>query len=111
MSDNDRQELNTEAVPFFARYLEDQDYQEELSEEESQHIGGGRRPLIQTKKAPSDNEEVCGGGFVTTMKYPSDNEEGGGGSVVTLKFPSDNEEGGGGVIKHKHPSNKKDLQK
>lgn len=88
MSDINKQNLNGKAVPFFARYLEGQGY-EELSEKEVESIRGGYCHIKQTRKAPSDNEEI----IATTMKYPSDNEEGGGGGlIVTLKAPSDSDE-------------------
>ncbi|WP_437503281.1 microviridin/marinostatin family tricyclic proteinase inhibitor [Sorangium sp. So ce1099] len=62
MADIDR---DHEQVPFFARFLEDQ-------------------KRIRTG--------VKAGGGATTLKYPSDNEDGGGGGVVTLKYPSDSDE-------------------
>jgi hypothetical protein len=84
MSDNDRSDFNSQAVPFFARYLEGQ-FCEDLSEEEM--------------------EAVQGGTTFVTLKYPSDNEEGGhGGGVITNKFPSDKEDWGGGVVTRKYPS-------
>ena len=46
MSEQDKQELNSKAVPFFARYLEGQ--LEDLSEEEMKAVGGGRG--LMTKK-------------------------------------------------------------
>jgi hypothetical protein len=55
------------SVPFFARFLEAQDY-----------------PQVQS--------DVKAGPHFHTLKYPSDNEEGGG--YVTLKYPSDDDEGG-----------------
>ena len=73
MSNKDKQELNSQAVPFFGRYLEGQ-----LCED-----GGGS----VTEKYPSDNEE---GSDPMTRKFPSDNEE--DDSPVTLKYPSDNED-------------------
>ncbi|MBD2201143.1 microviridin/marinostatin family tricyclic proteinase inhibitor [Calothrix sp. FACHB-1219] len=94
MSDIKLHDLDSPAVPFFARYLEGQ-YSEELSEEELSGVGGGIR--FATKKYPSDHEN--GGGITkprkddiaVTLKYPSDNEEGGGG-IVTKKAPSDTDE-------------------
>ena len=75
MSDINKHNLKAKAVPFFARYLEAQGY-EDLSEEESAGIrggiGGSSQPV--TMKAPSDHEDG-GGGFLTTMKYPSDSDE------------------------------------
>jgi hypothetical protein len=73
MSDINKQDLNSEAVPFFARYLEGQ-VCEELSEEEMEVVRGGD-------------------GNTTTLKYPSDQEDGGG-TVMTQKFPSDQEDSG-----------------
>ncbi len=73
MSDQNKEDLNSEAVPFFARFLEGQSA-EEMSDEEM--------------------EAVKGGGDAMTMKYPSDQEDGGGGGAVTMKYPSDSEEGG-----------------
>lgn len=91
MSDMDKQKLNEKALPFFIRYLEEQDCQE-LSEEELTSVKGGCGiGKITTRKYPSDNEDVSGG-KVVTLKYPSDNEDVGGGGVVTLKYPSDNED-------------------
>ncbi|MBW4614010.1 MAG: microviridin/marinostatin family tricyclic proteinase inhibitor [Desmonostoc vinosum HA7617-LM4] len=77
--------LDSQAVPFFARFLEGQSL-EDLSEEEMDKVGGGCR--VMTRKYPSDQEDGHGKGGVTE-KFPSDNEDGG---VVTLKFPSDNED-------------------
>ncbi|WP_434043075.1 MULTISPECIES: microviridin/marinostatin family tricyclic proteinase inhibitor [Sorangium] len=63
------QEENAEAVPFFARFLEDQ-------------------KRVRTG--------VKAGKAATTLKYPSDNEDGGGGGgdpiATTLKYPSDGDE-------------------
>ena len=70
----DQQEPNSEAVPFFVRYLEGQ--LEKLSEEEA--------------------ESICGGNDIMTRKFPSDQEDGPG--PVTLKFPSDQEDGCGGPL-------------
>lgn len=111
---NDKQEFN-QAIPFFAHYLEGQiDFIEEISEAETQAVGGGFKaltrkypsdqedckPIAITEKYPSDNEDICDG-VPVTKKYPSDNEE-----IVTQKFPSDNEDGcGGGVaVTLKYPS-------
>jgi len=95
MSDIDKQKLNKEVLPFFVRYLEEQDCQE-LSEEESTSVRGGYSiGKVTTYKYPSDNEDAGGGdGVFTTLKYPSDNEDVGGGDGVftTLKYPSDNED-------------------
>ncbi|MGK4002055.1 microviridin/marinostatin family tricyclic proteinase inhibitor [Sorangium sp. So ce1036] len=69
------QDSESEAVPFFARYLEDQ-------------------KRVRTG--------VKAGGVATTLKYPSDGEDpgggggggsgGGGSDPITLKFPSDAED-------------------
>ncbi|MBD0388035.1 MAG: microviridin/marinostatin family tricyclic proteinase inhibitor [Nostoc sp. C3-bin3] len=96
MSENKLEELNSQAVPFFARFLEGQSF-EDLSDEESEGIGGGSCSLTkkdkaqtknllkpQTRKYPSDQEDVG------TGNYPSDSDE--QQMFVTLKFPSDNEE-------------------
>lgn len=101
MSENKPEELNSQAVPFFARFLEGQSF-EDLSDEESEGIGGGNYGLtkkksgltkknkgkVQTKKFPSDQEDVV------TEKHPCDHEEQ---LVTTLKFPSDNEDYGGAL--------------
>jgi Serine endopeptidase inhibitors len=103
MSDNDRSDLNSQAVPFFARYLEGQ-FCQDLSEEEMETVQGGitfQGGIAVTLKYPSDNEE--GGGGVITNKFPSDQEDWGGG-IITNKFPSDKEDWGGGVITRKFPS-------
>ncbi|BAY24887.1 hypothetical protein NIES2100_46850 [Calothrix sp. NIES-2100] len=100
MSDIKLEDLDSPAVPFFARYLEGQ-YCEDLSEEESSAVGGGT--TLYTKKYPSDQEES---GCVTnkfkdlaqTLKYPSDQEDGGG---VTKKYPSDSDEV---AVTQKYPS-------
>jgi hypothetical protein len=90
MSDQNKEDLNSEAVPFFARFLEGQSA-EEMSDEEMEAVAGGKR--VVTRKYPSDNEDVSGGGgIVTTAKYPSDQEDGGGGGAVTLKYPSDGDD-------------------
>ncbi|MDJ0737516.1 MAG: microviridin/marinostatin family tricyclic proteinase inhibitor [Nostocaceae cyanobacterium] len=97
MSDNKEQ-----ALPFFARYLEEQ-FCEDLSEEEMSEVQGGAIYSF-TKKYPSDHEE---GDCITskfkddiavTLKYPSDNEDGG---AVTEKYPSDTDEF---AVTHKYPS-------
>lgn len=83
MPENRPEDSNSQAVPFFARFLEGQNV-EEISDEESEAVSGGVK--YRTEKYPSDNED---GGIVTTLKYPSDNEDGG---PVTRKYPSDNDE-------------------
>lgn len=74
MSDKEKQ--NEKAVPFFARFLEGQ-HVAEMSEEESEAIGGGREG--------EENDDIM------TEKFPSDQEDGDGG-LVTLKYPSDAED-------------------
>ncbi|WP_424098853.1 microviridin/marinostatin family tricyclic proteinase inhibitor [Moorena producens] len=103
MSNMDKPEENSQAVPFFARYLEGQ-WCEELSEEEMDDVRGGRG-FAMTRKYPSDWEDSVG---CFTRKYPSDQEEGGGGPVMTKKYPSDHEEGGGGPMTEKFPSDQED---
>ncbi|MEH2457447.1 microviridin/marinostatin family tricyclic proteinase inhibitor [Nostoc sp.] len=95
MSEIKPEDLNSQAVPFFARFLEGQNG-EDLSDQESEAISGGQ--TLMTEKYPSDNED---GGVVTntprsgsheqavTHNCHSDNKHEG---AVTLKFPSDNED-------------------
>uniref|UniRef100_B8HSS0 Microviridin/marinostatin family tricyclic proteinase inhibitor n=1 Tax=Cyanothece sp. (strain PCC 7425 / ATCC 29141) TaxID=395961 RepID=B8HSS0_CYAP4 len=54
MSDINKQDASAKAVPFFARYLEEQEVSQELSQEELEGLSGAR----------------------TTLKYPSDSDEG-----------------------------------
>ncbi|WP_298920284.1 microviridin/marinostatin family tricyclic proteinase inhibitor [uncultured Nostoc sp.] len=90
MSENKPEELNSQAVPFFARFLEGQSF-EDLSDQESEGIGGGscgvtnkhKDELRETRKYPSDKDDVV------TEKYPYDSDEQ---VFTTLKFPSDSEE-------------------
>ncbi|MDZ8227738.1 MULTISPECIES: microviridin/marinostatin family tricyclic proteinase inhibitor [unclassified Nostoc] len=89
MSENKSEKLNSQAVPFFARFLEGQSF-EDLSDQESEGIGGGncgvtkkeKDELVQTRKYPSDQEDGV------TKKHPSDDDQ----IFVTLKFPSDSED-------------------
>ena len=85
MSERDRQ-TQLQAVPFFARFLEGQ-FCEDVSEEEMNEVIGGIASVES--------------GIVTTLKYPSDNEDGSHG--ITRKFDFDREGGGSGITK-KHPS-------
>jgi Serine endopeptidase inhibitors len=90
------EDLNSQAVPFFARFLEGQNA-DDISDLESEAISGGHIVVTHkchsdhehggavTKKYPSDSDE-----YAVTQKYPSDGED--GGVVMTLKFPSDNED-------------------
>ena len=89
MSENKPEELNSQAVPFFARFLEGQNF-EDLSEQESEAISGGschlttkqKDTIAQTLKYPSDQEDVV------TKKAPSDSDE----YFVTQKYPSDGDD-------------------
>ncbi|MEH1804317.1 microviridin/marinostatin family tricyclic proteinase inhibitor [Nostoc sp.] len=91
MSENKPEELNAQAVPFFARFLEGQSL-EDLSDEDSKAIIGGgcnnatkknKDELVQTLKFPSDQEDGA-----VTKKYPSDSDE----YAVTQKYPSDGDD-------------------
>lgn len=93
MSDNKQ-----EALPFFARFLEGQ-FCEDLSVEEMNQVQGGLKLIAPTKKHPPENFD----GIATTLKFPSDQEDGGGGHIpttnklkdeyaVTRKYPSDSDE-------------------
>lgn len=75
MSENRKEDVNAQAVPFFARFLEGQNC-EDLTDEELERVSGGQIPE---------------GELVVTQKYPSDGEE--DSSPVTLKYPSDGEDG------------------
>ncbi len=87
MSENKPEELNSQAVPFFARFLEGQSF-EDLSAQESEAISGGSFGLTkktadeiaQTLKFPSDQEDQ-------TKKAPSDSDE-----AFTNKYPSDGDD-------------------
>ncbi|MDZ8087502.1 MAG: microviridin/marinostatin family tricyclic proteinase inhibitor [Nostoc sp. DedQUE12b] len=92
MSENKPEKLNSQAVPFFARFLEGQSL-EDLSDEDSKAIIGGKcnnatnknkDELVTTLKFPSDEEDVTS----VTKKYPSDSDE----FAVTQKFPSDGDD-------------------
>jgi Serine endopeptidase inhibitors len=74
MSENHKQDLKQEAVPFFARYLEGQ-ICEDLSDEQMQAVVGGKKKDL-----------------ATTLKYPSDSEEDSEPIVVTQKYPSDSDD-------------------
>ena len=89
---NDSQEPNSEAVPFFVRYLEGQ--LEELSEKEAESISGGLcGDNIKTRKYPSNHEDVPEQGWPMTLKYPSDHEDvPEQGWPMTRKYPSDSDE-------------------
>ncbi|MBE8968612.1 microviridin/marinostatin family tricyclic proteinase inhibitor [Nostocales cyanobacterium LEGE 12452] len=90
MSENKPEKLNSQAVPFFARFLEGQSL-EDLSEEESKGIIGGCNSTTNTN--PNND------GLVQTLKYPSDQEEGAVTTkpdnddyAVTQKYPSDGDD-------------------
>jgi Serine endopeptidase inhibitors len=94
MSDN-----NQQALPFFARYLEGQ-FCEDLSLEEMDEVQGGLK-LNLTRKHPPESPD----GIVTTLKFTSDQEEGGEHPIVinpsvTKKYPSDVDE----AMTNKYPS-------
>ncbi|MBD2677224.1 MULTISPECIES: microviridin/marinostatin family tricyclic proteinase inhibitor [Nostoc] len=76
MPENKPEELNSQAVPFFARFLEGQSF-EDLSDEASEAISGGSHHVTKKK-----DDEI----FVT-QKFPSDSDE-----YVTLKYPSDGDD-------------------
>ncbi|WP_257236708.1 microviridin/marinostatin family tricyclic proteinase inhibitor [Nostoc sp. 'Peltigera malacea cyanobiont' DB3992] len=54
MSEIKPEDLNSQAVPFFARFLEGQKG-EDLSDQESEAISGGQ--TFMTEKYPSDSED------------------------------------------------------
>ncbi|MEH2177702.1 microviridin/marinostatin family tricyclic proteinase inhibitor [Nostoc sp.] len=91
MSENKPEDLNLQAVPFFARFLEGQSI-EDLSDQESKAILGGCNnatnnnddELVQTLKFPSDQEDATS----VTKKYRSDSDK----YAVTQKFPSDGDD-------------------
>ncbi|XXY53707.1 microviridin/marinostatin family tricyclic proteinase inhibitor [Sorangium sp. So ce269] len=60
------QQEDAEAVPFFARFLEDQ-----KRVRTGVKAGGGNL----TKKYPSDSDEGCEPPIFVTLKYPSDGDE------------------------------------
>ncbi|MHC5824912.1 MAG: microviridin/marinostatin family tricyclic proteinase inhibitor [Nostoc sp.] len=69
MSEIKPEDLNSQAVPFFARFLEGQNG-EDLSDQQSEAISGGQTAM--TQKSPSDSED---GVVVATKKYPSDSDD------------------------------------
>ncbi|MEH1962620.1 MAG: microviridin/marinostatin family tricyclic proteinase inhibitor [Nostoc sp.] len=89
MSEIKPEDLNSQAVPFFARFLEGQNG-EDLSDQQSEAISGGQTAM--TQKFPSDSED----GVVETKKYPSDSDE----QAVTQKCHSDHEHGGAVTLKY-----------
>ncbi|MBN3873083.1 microviridin/marinostatin family tricyclic proteinase inhibitor [Nostoc sp. JL33] len=96
MSEIKPEDLNSQAVPFFARFLEGQNA-EDLCDQESEAISGGQ--TVMTQKYPSDSED----GVVATKKYPSDSDE----QAVTHKCHSDHEDGR--VVTLKYPSDGDDA--
>ncbi|MEH2310878.1 MAG: microviridin/marinostatin family tricyclic proteinase inhibitor [Nostoc sp.] len=92
MSENKPEELNSQAVPFFARFLEGQNF-ENLSEQESEEISGGNCGVTKKNKKNKDT-------IAQTLKYPSDQED-----VVTKKAPSDSDE----AFTNKYPSDGDDT--
>ena len=89
--------LDSHAVPFFARYLEGQ-YCEDLSEEEMDEVHGGLSKREKIKIDPSHPKDI-----VMTMKYPSDNEDSSPRPPsigMTRKYPSDTDE----AVTNKFPS-------
>ena len=88
--------------PFFARFLEGQNR--------------GQAAVGSGKAAPRKGIPIPGDIGAVTLKFPSDQEDGGGGGggPVTLKFPSDQEDGGGGgggpaPVTLKYPSDEEDA--
>ncbi|BAZ17157.1 hypothetical protein NIES4071_90350 [Calothrix sp. NIES-4071] len=93
---------NEKTLPFFARYLEGQ-FCEDLSDEEIDEVQGGLRYAAPTLKFPPEIPD----GIVTTLKYPSDREDGFPiHPPVTKKYPSDHEEY---AVTLKYPSDGDDL--
>ncbi|OKH52420.1 serine endopeptidase inhibitor [Calothrix sp. HK-06] len=79
-----------QTLPFFSRFLEGQ-FCDDLSKEEMNEISGG------LKLAPPSQDRI-----VTTLKYPSDREDGQPiRPPVTKKCPSDHEEY---AVTQKYPS-------
>ena len=78
---------NEQVVPFFARYLEGQ-FCEDLSEEEMGEVQGGLKIPPKLKYPPKKGDEI-----VNTLKFPSDQEDGGHPPTYgTKKYPSDSDE-------------------
>ncbi|MGL5807900.1 MAG: microviridin/marinostatin family tricyclic proteinase inhibitor [Xenococcaceae cyanobacterium] len=83
MSQEPEENQEKKVLPFFARYLENQLPEDlrDLSEEESESVTGGAQ--VTTLKFPSDNEESGHGtvtspfkdGLAATNKYPSDGDD------------------------------------
>ncbi len=96
MSNNDNLAKNSSSVPFFARYLEGQ-YLAEVSEEEMDEIQGGKnlsRPIehmVTSLKYPSDNEDSSPNHPIVTNKHRDIDDIGSGGGF-TKKYPSDADE-------------------
>lgn len=91
------QSENSQAVPFFARYLEGQFT--DVSAEEAEKLAGGKG--IQTRKAPSDSDEDFS---IFTMKHPSDSDDVNFDiNMFTRKHPSDSDEDSS-MFTRKYPS-------
>jgi hypothetical protein len=80
MAEAKPEDSNIQAVPFFARFLEGQSF-EEISDEESESLNGGHKFKNKYKDKGDDDD------IVVTLKFPSDQEDG-----VTKKAPSDTDE-------------------
>ncbi|MGF1675596.1 MAG: microviridin/marinostatin family tricyclic proteinase inhibitor [Rivularia sp. (in: cyanobacteria)] len=105
MSNNkDNAAKNSSSVPFFARYLEGQ-FISELSEEEMDRVKGGKnvsRPIehmVTSLKYPSDNEDSSPTHPIVTNKYGDIDDISSGGGF-TKKYPSDADE----AMTMKYPS-------
>lgn len=102
MSDNQHQNDNSQALPFFARYLEGQysENMEDLSEEEMQEVQGGLKISPQIHTRPKLDE------IFVSLKYPSDQEDGGHPPTdVSKKYPSDADEH---MMTNAYPSDRED---
>lgn len=77
MSEKDKKNFDSNAVPFFACYLKEQ-FCEDLSEEEMDevYVGLSRvKEIVVNLKFSSDNEDSSGKVHRLTKKYPSDADE------------------------------------
>lgn len=78
MSDKNQQNSNSEAVPFFVRYLEGQAIEdlEDLSNKEIEKVKGG---LTSLEERLSDfglsTHFLLRPGYAITNKFPSDNDD------------------------------------
>lgn len=90
MSDKKQQKDNSQALPFFARYLEGQFSEnfEDLSEEEMQEVQGGLRFPVKPKHPRSKDDDIVG-----TLKFPNDQADVGHiPTYYTKKYPSDGDD-------------------